>query len=220
MKKCFLTGLAILTPVALTILIFGFLIDLFTAPFLGIVTSFLMTFQDEHTILKSHEAITVFARIIILIVLVLIMFFLGWITRWYFIRTTLAIGNQIIAKIPFIKSIYNVCRDIFSALFSSANGDKAFKYPVMFPFPSPESYVIGFKTGQVPEMIEQKLNQKLECVFIPTAPHPISGYLMLMPPEYVHKIDMTNEEAVKYTVSCGVIIPEEDRIPAPDTVKK
>lgn len=212
MKKSFLTGLAILMPVALTIMIFAFLIDLFTAPFLDFVTSILKQHQGEHAVLKSPELVTIFARIIILIILVIFMFLIGWFTRWYFIRTGLAIANRIITKIPFIKSIYNVSKDIFSALFSTAEGKKAFKYPVLFPFPSLESYVIGFKSGEVPELFEKKLNQKLECVFIPTAPHPISGYLMLMPAEYVHKIDMTNEEAVKYTVSCGVIIPEEDRV--------
>lgn len=216
MKKSFLTGLAILMPVALTIMLFAFLIDLFTAPFLGIVTSILKQHQDEHVLLKSPELTTLFARIIILIFLVIIMLFLGWITRWYFIRIGLSLANRVIVKIPFIKSIYKISRDIFSALFSTAEGKKAFKYPVFFPFPSFESYVIGFKTGEVPELFEKKVNQKLECVFIPTAPHPISGYLMLMPPEYVHKIDMTNEEAVKYTVSCGVIIPEEDRVVVKD----
>jgi len=84
---------------------------------------------------------------------------------------------------------------------------KAFKCPVMVKFPSNKSSCIGFLSGEVPKECK-KVGIDLEPVFVPTAPHPISGYLIFVPKKEVKKIKMTNEEAVKFTVSCGVITPE------------
>ena len=44
--------------------------------------------------------------------------------------------------------------------------------------------------------------------FAPTAPHPISGFLFLVPEKDVHDVEMTNEEVLKFLVSCGMIVPD------------
>ena len=113
------------------------------------------------------------------------------------------------SRIPLIKTVYNVSRDIIAALFSS-DGKKAFKHPVMIPFPHRPTYLVGFQAGEVAEEIKNTVATPLISVFTPTAPHPISGFLMLIPEKDVYKLDMTNEEAVKYLVSCGLIYSFEE----------
>lgn len=212
MKKAFLTGLAILTPVVLTVMLITFIIDLFTNPFLGLATTFLKQIRPDYDFLASEELIRVFARIFILAFLCIFLFFLGLIARWFFIRTFLAWGNKLLLKTPIIRSIYNVSRDVISALFSSTTGGpKAFKRPILVPFPCEESKCVGFEAGQVPPPCQAKVQEELIGALIPTAPHPISGYLVMVPKSKVGNLDMTNEEALKLTVSCGVIIPEEER---------
>ena len=100
-------------------------------------------------------------------------------------------------------------RDIIAALFS-ADGKKAFKRPVMIPFPCKPNHCLGFEAGEVAEEIKTNLNFPVQSVFVPTAPHPISGFLFLIPKSDVHGVDMTNEEVVKFLVSCGMIVPETD----------
>jgi uncharacterized membrane protein len=117
--------------------------------------------------------------------------------------------NNVLYKIPFINTVYKVSRDIFTAIFSS-DGKKAFKRPVMIPFPCKPNFCLGFEAGQVAEECQQKVNVPLTSVFAPTAPHPISGFLFLIPTADVHSIDMSNEEVVKFLVSCGTILPESD----------
>ena len=120
------------------------------------------------------------------------------------------IGHQIMSRIPLIKTIYKVSRDIFSALFSS-DGKKAFKYPVIVPFPFSPSYSLGLQAGEVAEEIQSKVQEPLTSIFMPTAPHPISGFLVFVPLKDAHKIAMTTEESVKFLVSCGMIYSNEEK---------
>ena len=86
----------------------------------------------------------------------------------------------------------------------------------MIPFPHRPTYCIGFQAGEVAEEIKNTIKSPLVSVFCPTAPHPLTGFLFLIPEEDTYKLDMTNEEAVKYLVSCGLIHTVEDPQKAQD----
>ena len=203
MKKSLITGLIIVMPITLTILLFVFLINFFTNPFVDLVRPIVSSWH-----IAEPEIITLIARVVSLILVCLSIFLLGVIARWFFIRPLIKWSNVVLSKIPVVKSIYKVTKDIVSAFFSP-EGRKAFKYPVMVPFPLEKSYCVGFASGEVPKECLDKSKIELSPIFIPTAPHPISGYLVMVPKDKVSDIAMTNEEAVKFTVSCGVIVPEE-----------
>lgn len=216
MKKLFLGGLAILLPIALTFIIFAFIIDFFTNPFIAFTTDILKVFQEEHHVYLNPEATKIVARILILIVLCVFIFILGIVARWFFFRTLIEITNKIFSKIPFVKAIFKVTKDIFMALFSP-KAKKAFQGPAITFFTSEKSYAVGFIAGEVPHVCQEHSKEKLKSVIIPTAPHPISGLLMLVPEKKVHSIDMSNEEAIKFIVSCGLIIPPGNKDAFPST---
>ncbi|NGX56107.1 MAG: hypothetical protein K1060chlam5_00342 [Candidatus Anoxychlamydiales bacterium] len=208
MKKYLIAGLIILLPLALTIMIFIFLVDLFTSPFLNVVTSFLTQFKTTIPLLNNPMFATFISRILIIIMLVVFIFILGVITRWFFFKTIMNWTNKILSKIPFVKSIYNSLKDIISS-FLSKEGSKAFKHTILIPFPTKDSYCIGFESGDVPQECQEKIDKKLKPVFLPTAPHPISGYMFFVGEDEALDIDIKNEDAVKFTVSCGLILPGE-----------
>jgi uncharacterized membrane protein len=114
-----------------------------------------------------------------------------------------------ISKIPVVKTVYKLFRDIFSAFFST-DGKKAFKHAVLIPFPERPNFCLGFQAGEVPEECQQKVDIPLVSVFAPTAPHPISGFLFLVDKKDVSHIHTSTEDAFKFLVSCGMIIPKED----------
>jgi uncharacterized membrane protein len=206
MKKYLAAGLIILLPLVLTIMIFVFLIDLFTSPFLNMVTTFLIKFKTAVPILSNQTYATFISRILILIMLLIFVFLLGVITRWFFFNAVIHFTNKILNKIPFVKFIHSSLKDIFSS-FLSKDGKKAFKNTILVAFPTKESYCIGFESGGVPKECQDKVNKKLISVFLPTAPHPISGYMFFIIDDETYKIDMKNEDAVRYTLSCGLIVP-------------
>lgn len=73
------------------------------------------------------------------------------------------------------------------------------------PFPHSDSLGIGFVTH---EEVEGPAGKKLIAVFIPTTPNPTSGFLMFFTEDKVIPIDMSVEDALKYTISCGVVSAE------------
>jgi uncharacterized membrane protein len=191
-------------PVALTIMIILFLFDFFTTPFVSIIERLLSLVQNNFAF-TLPEGLTLFiSRIFVMIFLFIFILVLGIVAHWFLIKNVISGTHLLISRIPIVKSVYKISREIISALFS-LDGKKAFHHPVLVPFPDQPLFCVGFNTGQVAEECQQKVNTPLISVFTPTAPHPISGFLFLMPESDVHKLDMSNEEAVKFLVSCGMV---------------
>lgn len=215
MKKHLITGLIILLPVALTLMIIVFLFDFFTEPFVTIVGPLIDLIQIKLNIVLPQGLVLFLSRLFSLIFLCVFILLLGVVTQLFLVKMIIHWSNLILFRIPFIKTVYKVSRDIFAALFSS-EGKKAFKRPVMMPFPCKPNHVLGFEAGEVAEECKEKVKIPLTSVFVPTAPHPISGFLFLVPESDVHSVDMTNEQVVKFLVSCGMILPESDTIQGAD----
>lgn len=110
-------------------------------------------------------------------------------------------------KIPFIRSIHHTVKDLIDAVVS-IDERKAFVNPLMIPFPSDKSMALGFLSGSVPEECQKAIKKKLVPILMPTAPHPIAGYLVFVPEDKIYKVNLTNEDVIKFVLSCGVITPE------------
>ena len=53
------------------------------------------------------------------------------------------------------------------------------------------------------------MDQEHISVFIPTTPNPISGFILIVPRAEVVELRMTVDEALKYIISMGVVVPGE-----------
>ena len=212
-KKYLLTGIVILLPVALTLVVIIFLFDFFTAPFVTILNPLIHLVETQLPFPVPHWFVLFLARVFSLVFLCLFILFLGFVTQWLLIKNLFGLGNKIMSRIPIIKTIYKVAHEIFSALFDT-EGKKAFQEAVMGPFPLKGSYCMGFRAGEVADECREKIPVPVASVFVPTAPHPISGFLVLVPEGDVKAVDLTNEEALKFLVSSGMIVPESpSRLP-------
>jgi uncharacterized membrane protein len=211
MKKHFFTGLVILAPIALTLIIVVYLFDLFTAPFAGMIETFLMTF--EKTLATHRDLVLFLSRLISLVFLFFLILFLGFVARRFFFTTMLRWTNLLFLKIPFVKSVYRISKDVTKAFFSQRG--KTFKRTVLIPFPNEKTYSLGFVTGDIPEPLKKLLHNLDTAVFVPTAPHPLSGYIVMTKKEEILDVDITTEEAFKFLVSCGVVQPGQ---PVPSEV--
>lgn len=206
MKKYFLTGLVILLPLAVTIWVVRFVIHFFTKPFLGLATSL-----ADHLPIGSLGFISkeFFVRIIspvfVLVGLFLLMLFLGTIARRFFFGRMLRLGDQLLYKIPLVNKVYKTSKEIVKSLFGSKAG--TFQQVVMIPFPYHGCYCIGLISREAPQTCSKSEKEELVSVFIPTTPNPTAGFLVMSPKSELIYLDMKNEEAIKYIVSCAVIQP-------------
>ncbi|MDE3046339.1 MAG: DUF502 domain-containing protein [Verrucomicrobiota bacterium] len=203
MKKYFLTGLATLLPVAITIYVIHFMIDFLTRPFVGIVTKLLSRLPiSPMGFLTSLPMVKVIARCLILLTLFLLTLLVGMVARWFLVDKLAKLGDYLLQRIPLVNKVYKTMRDIIRTLFSS--NQNSFKQVVMIPFPSKESYCLGLVTREAPH--NGSPGDRIS-VFIPTTPNPTTGFMVITERSELIYLDMKSEDAVKYVLSCGVIKP-------------
>lgn len=204
MKKDLVAGLIILLPIVLTIIIVVWLFDFMTEPFIGIVEKGVLAFETSQGLdLSHHETlVAVISRIIILIALFILIYVLGFIARKFFFHRFIEFSKKIFDKIPFIKTIYNLAHEVTHAVFKE--GEKTFKQTVLIPFPHKETHALGLVTGEIPPALRKLVKEAEVAVFVPTSPHPISGYVLLAPRDQLIGVDVTTEEVFRFLISCGV----------------
>ncbi len=210
MKKYFITGLAVLLPVAITIAIVLFLIRFFTEPFINFTSNLIHTwnlFPRGIAFLSQDNNIQYVSRILILVMLFGITVILGAVTRWFFIHSFFAICDKVLHKIPVINTVYKTSQDIIKTLFAADKN--SFKQVVMVPFPYPGVYVLGLISRESPRACCEASGEELISVLMPTTPNPTTGFLLMFKKSEIVHVDIKPEEAIKYIVSCGVILPKE-----------
>ena len=215
MKKYFVTGLVILLPLAVTVLLVSFLFNLLTEPFVGVVQLGLEHYgvgKQSVGFFGSPQFIRLLSQILILIILFAVTVALGILTRWFFVHSLLRFGEYILQKIPFISSIYGTVKDVINTVFGSGKG--GFKQVALVPYPKIGTYSLGFVTQESLALTREASTTGMVAVFVPTTPNPTSGFLVMFEREDVIFLDMKVEDAFKYIISCGVIASPMIRTPA------
>ena len=205
MKKTFLAGLAILLPIAVTIFVILFTVDFITAPFVGIVKD-LITKHGTKELAAHHYYLLLFiSRIIVLILVFLAVLILGVLGRKIFFSWFINLTQRIFYKIPIIKTIYKVSKEISTSVLDKKQ-EKLFKGTVAVPFPHEKTKAFGLLSGTPPEAVNEQ-RKNLQAVFVPTAPHPISGFLLMYNENELQHTDIETEDLFKFLLSCGIYKP-------------
>ena len=191
LRNYFITGIIVLVPLGFTLYLTIFLVS---------VSSKLIPEEiNPNSYLPFSIPGLEIALSIIFITLI------GFISLSYIGKRTLKLINDLLKKIPFLRSIYSAIGQMTES-FASKKGKK--KSVVLVQYPSKGSWAVGFATRDNKGEISKKTNDKLVNVFIPTTPNPTSGFLLMFPKKKVIYLDMSFEEASKFIVSAGTSIPK------------
>ncbi|MFO0318816.1 MAG: DUF502 domain-containing protein, partial [Neisseriaceae bacterium] len=119
----------------------------------------------------------------------------------------LALGNKLILKIPVVKSLYKGIKQVSDTLLS--HDGNAFRKALLVQFPQPNSWTIGFITGNTSSntIIDGHHDEYLN-VYIPTTPNPTSGYFIIVKKIDTKEINMSVDEALRYVISMGTVDPK------------
>jgi uncharacterized membrane protein len=74
-------------------------------------------------------------------------------------------------------------------------------------YPHPEAWSLAFQTGTPTRDVNQHADSELVSVFIPTAPSPVNGFFFFVRKRDTVELDMSVDDALKYIVSMGVVVP-------------
>ncbi|MBN1816875.1 MAG: DUF502 domain-containing protein [Sedimentisphaerales bacterium] len=122
-------------------------------------------------------------------------------------RTLYHIFEKALMRIPLIKKIYPYIRQITDFLL--ANRQISFTKVVALQYPRKGTWSIGLVTGSGLKRIADSVEKDFLTVFVPTSPTPFTGYVIITPREETMDLDMTIEEALRFTISGGVITPAQ-----------
>ena len=132
--------------------------------------------------------------------------FIGGLSLSFIGKKFLQLINDILKKIPFLRTIYSAITQM-TETFTQKNKNK--KSVVLIEYPRKGSWAVGFATKENKGEINKKTNKKLVNVFVPTTPNPTSGFLLMFPKDELIYLDMSFEEASKFIVSAGTSIPKK-----------
>lgn len=208
MKKYFITGLALLLPVVLTAMIFIFIINLLTKPFVGIVQEIFNYYGllgKPILFFTSTQIITFFSKFLILIALFLITVLIGFLGKIVIFHYFFRFGNYLIHKIPLVNKIYKATQDVIETIFKDKKAN--FSQVVLIPFPTSKTLCIGLVTNDPQTHQPKEDKQGNISVFVPATPNPTIGFVLLYKREQMTVLDISVEDGLKFVVSCGVMSP-------------
>ena len=108
-------------------------------------------------------------------------------------------------RIPVVRSIYTSVKQVADTLFSGSGN--AFSKALLVQYPREGSWTIAFLTGTPGGEVTKHLTQAMVSVYVPTTPNPTSGFFLMMPQADVIELDMSVDDALKYIISMGVVVP-------------
>ncbi len=189
-KNNLLSGLVIVVPLVISILVLKGLINFFDEMFKPILIKYIHIYIPGLGILIS----------------IIFIYLVGLFTKNYFGSKLVQAGEWFLAKIPVAKTVYIAVKQIMIALAPSEEGEKKKQKVVMIEYPRKGLFSIGLYNGEVEG---PAADQRLGSVLIITSINPASGFTVLVPYSEIIFTDLKLEQAMKLIVSGGIILPEK-----------
>ena len=139
-----------------------------------------------------------------IIIALLLITLIGWLSLSFIGKKLLNIFDNILNKIPILRTIYSAFTQMLET-FTKSKVSK--KNVVLVEYPRKGTWAVGFATNKNTGEIKNKIGQEVVNVFVPTTPNPTSGFLLMFPKEDVIYLDITFEQASKFIVSAGSTNP-------------
>lgn len=188
-RRRLIAGLIVLAPLAITLYVLWWL---FTAVD-GILGNSL------------YQAIGIRIPGLGLILLLGILLLIGWLAEKTFGSQIVEWWHNALDRVPVVSRLYGATRRIVGSVFGGEER-RFFREVVLFEYPSPGQWTLGFVTGEAPEALRDRMPNGA-TVFLPTAPNPVTGFLIIVPDDRLIRLPVTVEEGFTYILSAGAVPP-------------
>ena len=135
-----------------------------------------------------------------IIIALVVITFIGWLSLSFLGKKIIELINNVLKKIPILRTIYSAIGQMTESLTKSDNKQKSV---VLLEYPKKDVWAVGFATKENKGIISQKIGDELVNVFVPTTPNPTSGFLLMVPKKNLIFLDISFEQASKFMVSAG-----------------
>ena len=201
LRGYFLTGLIVVGPVAITLYVvwwFINLVDAWVKPLLP--QAYLPDTYLPFNVPGVGLIVGIFGLMVV-----------GALAAGLFGRTIVSYGEMMLDGMPVVRGVYRLVKQIFTTIFSKSG--TSFKRVGLLEFPRRGLYAIVFLAGDPPLEIEEKIGggNPLITVFMPNGPNPTTGFIVFVPASEVIPLDLAVEDAAKLVVSAGLVGPDQQQ---------
>ena len=218
-KSYFLRGLAVLLPTILTIWIFiwgyrfiqgniGIHINRGLVRIIKLVPFLLPLWSSEDLTRFWVHGVGSIAGFIIALAVVLVV---GALLASVVGRTLWRTVEKFIMNTPFLRQVYPYIKQVTDFLFTQQQQKTMFSRVVAVEYPRKGVWSMGLVTGSGLKKVIDKVEKEFLTVLIPTSPTPFTGFVIMVPKEQTMDLDMTVEEAIRFSISAGVITPQRQQ---------
>jgi uncharacterized membrane protein len=195
MKNYFITGLLVLVPLVITIWVLNSLIQVMDQSLLLLPAAWQPKVLFGFNIMGFGAILTLG-----------IVFVTGLIATNIFGAQLILLWEALLSRVPVVKSIYSSVKQVSDTLFSDSGN--AFRQALLVEYPRKDVWTIAFLTGKPGGDVSNHLQGEYVSVYVPTTPNPTSGFFLMLPKADVVELDMTVDQALKYIISMGTVVPE------------
>ena len=191
LRNYFITGIVVLVPIGITLYLTKFFIR---------ISSKLIPAE-----INPNNYLPVLIPGLEIVLAIIFITLIGYLSLSFIGKKILQLFNDLLKKIPILRTIYSAIGQMAKTLAPKKNSKKSV---VLVEYPRKGSWAVWFATKDNKGEISKKTNQKLVNVFVPTTPNPTSGFLLMIPKKDLIYLDMNFEEASKFIVSAGTSDPK------------
>ena len=189
-RNNFIAGIVVLIPIGITLYL--------TLFFIKISSNILpKEITPNYYLPYNIPGLEIFISIILIT-------FVGWISLSFIGKKLFDLFENFLNKIPILRTIYSAVGQL-TETFAKSKGDK--KSVVLVEYPRKGVWAVGFATKENTQIMKEKIGDDVVNVFLPTTPHPTSGFLLMVPKKDVLFLDISFEQASKFIVSAGSTDP-------------
>jgi uncharacterized membrane protein len=194
MKKYLITGLLIWIPLVITIWVLKLIVDT--------LDQTLLLLPDQF---RTERWLGVYVPGMGVIMTLVIVVLTGVFAANFLGERLVRLWHEILHRIPVVNSIYSSVKQVSDTLFSSSG--QAFRKALLVQWPREGMWTIAFLTGVPGGDVVSHLKGDFVSVYVPTTPNPTGGYFVIVARADVIELDMSVDQALKYIISMGVVVP-------------
>jgi uncharacterized membrane protein len=194
MKRYLIAGLLVWVPLGVTVMVVRLLVGFMDQTLLLLPARY----QPDNLLGFHIPGLGVVLSVIIVLGT-------GIIVANLFGRKLVQLWENMLARIPLVRTIYAGVKQILETVFSSG---QSFRKVLLVEYPRKGLWTLGFQSGTTRGEAQAKTGVEVINVFIPTTPNPTSGFFIMVPRDEVIELDMSVDDGLKMIISAGVVVPE------------
>jgi uncharacterized membrane protein len=202
-RRYFITGLLIWIPIGITLWVLNFIVTT-----LDLSLSLLpVQWQPLQVFGRNFPGMGA-------LLTVLVIFITGVLAANFLGQRLVGLWESLLSRIPIVRTIYSSVKQVSDTLLSPQGN--AFRKALLIEYPRRGSWTIGFRPGGPADEVRAlgaapapgaADGPEMVSVYVPTTPNPTSGFFLMVRKDETIELDMSVDEALKYVVSMGVVVP-------------